>query len=109
MELYASSRLMFDCVSAAKLPMIMVSSAENQRYGSQRSAMGPNAVTKMRIRIANAAAFGPADMNALTGAGAPWYTSGAQTWNGAAETLNAKPTSISATAVPTSTRFGAAV
>ena len=27
-------------------------------------------------------------------AGAPWYTSGAQEWNGAAETLNPRPTII---------------
>ena len=30
--------------------------------------------------------------NAATGTGAPSYVSGAQNWNGNAETLNAKPT-----------------
>ena len=33
---------------------------------------------KMRSTAANAAAFGPTDRNAVTGAGAPWYTSGVQ-------------------------------
>ena len=27
----------------------------------------------------------------MTGVGAPWYTSGAQVWNGAADTLNPNP------------------
>ena len=53
---------------------------------------------KMRRKTANAAAFGPADRNAVTGAGAPWYTSGAQIWNGAADTLKASPTNINAAA-----------
>ena len=39
----------------------------------------------------NAAVFVAADMNAVTGVGAPWYTSGVHMWNGAAETLNANP------------------
>ena len=34
-------------------------------------------------------------MNAVTGIGAPWYTSGVHMWKGAADTLNAKPTPIS--------------
>ena len=41
-------------------------------------------------------------MNAVTGVGAPWYTSGVHTWNGTAATLNPSPTSSSAT--PASTR-----
>jgi hypothetical protein len=32
--------------------------------------------------------LGPVERNAVTGVGAPWYTSGAQIWNGAADTLN---------------------
>ena len=31
-------------------------------------------------------------MNAVIGLGAPWYTSGVHMWNGAADTLNASPT-----------------
>src|SRR4051812_12053808 len=32
-------------------------------------------------------------MNATTGVGAPWYTSGVHEWNGTAATLNPNPTS----------------
>src|SRR4051794_28641442 len=87
-------------VSAAKFPITIVRIAEPHTNGSQRPAMGPNPVSNTRMNTANAAAFGAADMNADTGAGAPWYTSGAQIWNGAAETLKANPTNISAAAVP---------
>src|SRR5579884_2449829 len=97
---------MLRCISAAKLPTNMVASAEDQTNGSQRFVIGPSAVVNTRTNAANAAAFGPADMKSVTGAGAPWYTSGAQIWNGAADTLNAKPTNINAAAVPTSAGFG---
>ncbi len=30
-------------------------------------------------------------MNAVTGVGAPWYTSGVHMWNGAAATLKPRP------------------
>ena len=33
-------------------------------------------------------------MNAALGAGAPWYTSGAQKWNGNAATLKPKPITV---------------
>src|SRR5207302_10311661 len=55
-----------------------------------------------RNRTANAAAFGAVDIKPTTGAGAPSYTSGVQTWNGAAATLNPSPTNISAIEVYTS-------
>src|SRR5215469_13680863 len=97
---------MFFCISAAKLPTNMVASAEDHTKGSQRFVIGPRAVVKTRTNAANAAALGPTDMNSVTGAGAPWYTSGAQIWNGAADTLNAKPTNISAAAVPSNTGLG---
>src|SRR5260370_28518663 len=102
MELYASMRLTLDCRIAAKLPTIMVASATAHIMGIQRSEIDRNAPTNTRIRIAKAGALGPVERNAATGAGAPWYTSGAQPWNGAAEILNAKPTKINAAATPTS-------
>ena len=40
----------------------------------------------------NAATFVQAAMNAVTGVGAPWYTSGVQVWNGPTEPLNSRPT-----------------
>ena len=65
-------RLMFDCWIAAKLPTIMVASAQTHTTGSQRAAMGPKAVMKTRSRTAKAAALGPTERNPETGAGAPW-------------------------------------
>ena len=62
-------RLTLVCVSAAKLPMVMEASAEIQTSGSQRAPIGSNAVMKMRRKTANAAAFGPAERNAVTGDG----------------------------------------
>ena len=50
----------------------------------------------MRRNAANAAAFVADAMNAVTGVGAPWYTSGVHMWNGAAATLNPSPTSRNA-------------
>src|SRR5215467_11677613 len=86
---------------AAKLPTIMVARATTHTSGVHVDASGPKAVMNTRSRMANAAALGPTVRNAATGAGAPWYTSGAQDWNGAAEILNAKPTNINAAAVET--------
>src|SRR5436305_7800999 len=100
-------RFIFVCNSAAKFPIVIESSAENQTSGSQPGPIGSNAVMKMRRKTANAAAFGPAERNAETGVGAPWYTSGAQIWNGEAETLNASPTKIRAAATPTKIGEGA--
>jgi hypothetical protein len=59
-------------VSAAKLPMVIESSAEIQMRGSQPPAICWKAVMKMRRKMAKAAALGPVAMKALTGAGAPW-------------------------------------
>src|ERR1039457_5787443 len=107
MELYASMRFTLVWISAAKFPTVMESSAAIQTSGCQAAPMGPNAVRKIRRKTENAAALGPAERNAATGVGAPWYTSGAQTWKGAAETLNPNPTNISAAARVMKTTGGA--
>src|SRR5436190_20912405 len=87
--------------------MVIESSAESQTSGSHPDPMGSKAVMKIRRNTANAAALGPADINAVTGVGEPWYTSGAQIWKGAPETLNPRPTNMSAVEKPTSTPDGA--
>src|SRR3712207_4895756 len=56
----------------------------------------------IRRNAANAAALVAADMNAVTGVGAPWYTSGVHMWNGTSDVLNAKPTNSSAMAASVS-------
>ena len=58
----------------------------------------PKPLTRIRTSVANAAAFTPAAMKPVTGAGAPSYTSGTHMWNGTAATLNANPDASSATA-----------
>ena len=58
-----------------------------------RQALTPaNPWTSTRNSAAKAAAFTPVAMNAVTGVGAPSYTSGAHMWKGTAATLNPKPT-----------------
>src|SRR6516165_7727817 len=106
-ELYASRRLTFDCSSAAKFPMVIDNSAETQTRGSHPAPIGSKAVMKIRRNTAKAAALGPAERNAVTGVGAPWYTSGAHIWNGDADTLKPSPTKISAAATPTNSGEGA--
>ncbi len=63
---------------------------------SRHAPAWPNASVSTRNSAANAAALTPVAMNAVTGVGAPSYTSGAQAWNGTAATLKANPTSSSA-------------
>src|ERR1035441_8661830 len=75
-ELYPNRRLMFDCVSAAKLPMVIDSSADPHTSGYQSRAIGSKAVMKMRRNMAKAAALGPVVRNAETGVGAPSSLSG---------------------------------
>ena len=53
-------------------------------------------VLATRIKAANAPAFAPADMKAVTEVGAPSYTSGVQEWNGTMAALNPRPTIKSA-------------
>src|SRR5580698_2095881 len=88
-------RLTLVCATAAKLPTSMLNTAEIHSAQNQNE---PAALVVARIRRsrANAAALGPEDISAVTGVGAPSYTSGVQTWKGAAATLKPRPTSISA-------------
>src|SRR5262245_19745076 len=95
MEEYASMRLTLFCMSAPKFPRVMESAAEIQI--SQNHSVGFVAKST-RSRTANAAAFGPVDIKATIGAGAPSYTSGVQMWKGADATLKPRPTIMNAVA-----------
>ena len=88
---YASIRLMSDCAIASTLPRITDAAARTQITGVQSHVSGWNATSRTRISARNAATFVAADMNAVTGVGAPWYTSGVHWWNGTADTLNPNP------------------
>ena len=51
----------------------------------------PSAVVNTRRNAANAATFVAADMNAVTGVGAPWYASGVHMWKGTSAPLKPNP------------------
>src|ERR1700746_425438 len=86
---------MFVCTSAPRFPANIVSAASTQKAQNQY-LVAAGTVAKIRSNSANAAAFGPAEKRAVTGVGAPSYTSGVQTWNGAAATLKPRPIKIKA-------------
>src|SRR3989442_7052461 len=93
---YASIRFTSDWAMARTLPTITVTAARAHTTGVQSHVSGWNATSRTRMRAKNAATLVAADMNAVTGAGAPWYTSGVHMWNGTAATLNPKPTATNA-------------
>ncbi len=64
-------RLMFDCVSAARLPTVIVTIASTSNSSRQSALIDGSPSTKIRSSIANDAAFDPTDRNAVTGVGAP--------------------------------------
>src|SRR3954454_6109438 len=89
---YASMRLTLDCVTPATVPTIIVAAARTQTASAHVPRSGSNAERNTRTNAANAAAFTPVDMNAVTAGGAPSYASGVHMWNGTADTLKANPT-----------------
>src|SRR5215213_2630141 len=91
-------RLTFDCVTAATLPTVIVMTDSTQNSSRQSALIDGIPSTKMRISIANDAAFDPTDRNAVIGVGDPSYTSGAHMWNGTAAILNAMPATTRITA-----------
>src|SRR5436190_22093273 len=88
MEEYASMRFTLFCMSAPKFPSVMESAAQIQIRMNHCDDWVANST---RNSTAYAAALGPVDMSATMGAGAPSYTSGVQTWKGAAATLKPRP------------------
>src|SRR2546430_14491262 len=88
---------MFVGVRAAMLPTVMVTMASASKSIRQSALIEGRPSTKMRSSIANDAAFDPTESNAVTGVGAPSYTSGAHMWNGTAAILNATPAAVSTT------------
>ena len=88
----ASIRFTFVWTTARTDPTKTVAIASTHTTGRQSSTRRSSAVASTRSSAVNAATL-PADaMNAVTGEGAPSYTSGVHTWNGTAETLKASPT-----------------
>jgi len=76
---------------AAKAPSSIEAIDTNTRICCHSTVMPGNAPTATRANTAMAATFGAAAKNALTGVGAPSYTSGVHMWNGTAEILKHSP------------------
>src|SRR6185369_9577045 len=103
---YASIRLTFVCTTPTTVPKIIVTAAIAESTGIQCACSGSSGDRKTRAKAANAAAFTPVDMNAVTIVGAPSYASGVHMWNGTADTLNANPTARRPTASSASVVLG---
>src|ERR1700724_4640470 len=76
---------------AAKEPRAMDAIETNTTICCHCSSTPGKATMVGRTNIAMPAIFGAAAKNAVTGVGAPSYTSGVHIWNGTAETLKQKP------------------
>ena len=73
---YASMRFSDDCPSAPTLPTMIVIVANAARAGPHVDCASMSAVSKKRRNTPSAATFVATAMNAVTGVGAPSYTSG---------------------------------
>src|SRR5438445_5475167 len=71
--------------------MNMVKTHRMPKIGAQKCASGRNAWNMSCSSPTNPAAFEATERNAATGTGEPSYVSGAQNWNGKADTLKANP------------------
>src|SRR5439155_21157354 len=89
---YASIRFVFVCASATMFPPVIVTAASTANTVLQSTCSGARPLTSTRRIAANAAAFGPTDMRAVAGVGAPAYASGVHGWNGATAGVNPRPT-----------------
>src|SRR5918911_3950169 len=90
-ELYASILRTLRCLKAKRLPMNIVTTARNAARTVHVGAAPGMPSRRIRNNTPNVAAFGATERKAAALVGAPWYASGVQKWNGATETLKAKP------------------
>ena len=68
---YASIRLMFVCVSAARFPTVIVTTESTANSSRQSGLLDGSPSRKIRSSIANEAALDPTDRKAVIGVGAP--------------------------------------
>src|SRR3954471_932848 len=78
---------------AANDPSTIEAIATNTTICCHCETMPGKAVSATRVNTASAATFGAEAKNAVTGVGAPSYTSGVHMWNGTADTLKQRPAS----------------
>ena len=76
--------------------------ASTASAGPQLACAPISATSKKRRNTPSAATFVATAMNAVTGVGAPSYTSGVHWWNGATEALKHRPATHSAIPVSVS-------
>ena len=93
---YASMRFTSVCTTARTEPTTRVNTARTTTTGRQSSDRLDNATVNTRKSATKAAVLPTEPMSAVTGVGAPWYTSAVQVWNGTSDTLKPKPTSSNA-------------
>src|SRR5215212_9309042 len=79
---YAIIRLTSVWVRPSTAPITMDSVATAHSTPRHSHRVEPKATVNTRRMAPNAATLVQAAMNAVTGVGAPWYTSGVQAWNG---------------------------
>ena len=84
-------RIMFVCRSAMTLPAVIDNAASIHSRGWNTSSRPKKPTTTRFIKATKPAALEATARKAVTGVGAPSYVSGAQVWNGNAETLKANP------------------
>ena len=83
-------------------PTTIETAASTASAGCQLSTAGPSATSKKRTKTQKAATLVATAMKAVTGVGAPWYTSGVHWWKGAIEILKASPVAASPIPIRTS-------
>src|ERR1700747_2011245 len=84
-------RLTFDCVMAARAPMVSERTATVDTIPTQSILTGQKTVRNRRSSSAKLAALDATLTYALMLVGAPSYTSGAHWWNGTAAILKKTP------------------
>src|ERR1700716_1182675 len=88
---YAIRRLILVWTMAMRLPTVIVTNARTPKSTDHSGLIPGSAPLKMRRMTAKPAALEPTEKNAVAGVAAPWYTSGVQSWNGAAAILKPRP------------------
>src|SRR5258706_15836419 len=83
---------MFFCCSAMTFPTVIVRAAMIANPGAHTDVWLPKAMKQIWSSPAKPAALDATERKAATGTGEPSYGSGAQKWNGTADTLNPNPT-----------------
>ena len=84
------------CTIAAMLPTSSDSDGERPDRAASRRCRARTSRRRRAAARRTRRPSSPTAMNAVTGVGEPWYTSGVHMWNGAAATLKPRPTSRNA-------------